>query len=357
MDSRKITDIHNRRVYDNFLVHWKYVKREKIAGAKKGEKQWKYYYSLKDAVEGAKTRAEDVANTVKSKVEAAANEAKNKISESVEKVKEDIAEALDKTGEAVKETVKATPKAVTSAADKVVQKTTEVANETGKKVLNKAIDYYDENIYETDNYNIDTKKKQIELTEEWKDIVKREDPEYVKKNPDGTKTYLLDEYLAKKKHPGLDVIDDLGNWRDISINKLDVDALAAGAKDYVDTAVMMVGIVSYALMTKFKISQGSYKEEMKAAAQTIENGAKYCNEIYQQADVAYKDLKDNAGKIPTNVDVKALEGIAMAVVTEAASETLKETTKEAVKSAAQEVATNAGKEVVDYLEERMRNSK
>lgn len=345
MNDKNLTQAHHSQVYDNFLIHWKYLKREKVNG------KWKYTYDLKDAIEGAKSKATNAVSSTISKIETAANNTKNKISDTVEKVKDNIEDAIDKTTNSVKETVKATPKAVTSAADKVVQKTTKVANDTGKKVVEKATDYYDKNVYETDNYNIDTKKEQIKLTEEWKKIVENEDPEYVKKNADGTKTYLLDEYLVKKKHPTIDIIDDIGSGRDISVNKLDVDALAAGAKDYVDTAVMMVGLVSYALMTKFKISQGSYKEEMKQAAATIERGAQYCSDLYTEVDVAYKDLKENAGKIPQNVDTKALEGIAMAVVTEAASEVLKEATKDAVRNTAKDVATEAGKEVVDYIRE------
>lgn len=44
MDKNDLMSTHNNRVYDNFLVHWKYVKREKITGAKKGENKWKYFY-------------------------------------------------------------------------------------------------------------------------------------------------------------------------------------------------------------------------------------------------------------------------------------------------------------------------
>ena len=44
MDKNDLISTHNNRVYDNFLIHWKYVKREKITGAKKGENKWKYFY-------------------------------------------------------------------------------------------------------------------------------------------------------------------------------------------------------------------------------------------------------------------------------------------------------------------------
>ena len=200
----------------------------------------------------------------------------------------------------------------------------------------------------------------MQKTAEWQKIVKEENPEYVKKNADGSKEYLIDDYLVKKKHPTLDVIDDLGNGREISVNQIDADALAAGAKDYVDTAVQMLGLISYGLKTKFKLSQGSYKEELKAASETIENGAKYCNDIYEESKTTYKELEKNAGNIPANVNVDDLEKIAMAVVTEAATEAVKNTSKEKVKEVAKDVAKDvakgaaidAGKEIVDYYDEK-----
>ena len=38
MESRRTTQAHYSNIYDNFLTHWKYVKREKVNGA------WKYTY-------------------------------------------------------------------------------------------------------------------------------------------------------------------------------------------------------------------------------------------------------------------------------------------------------------------------
>ena len=44
MDKNDLFSAHNSQVYNNFLVHWKYIKREKITGTKKGENKWKYFY-------------------------------------------------------------------------------------------------------------------------------------------------------------------------------------------------------------------------------------------------------------------------------------------------------------------------
>ena len=324
MDEKDLTTLHHSRVYDNFLMHWKYIKREKV-----GDK-WQYTY--KDDLKTA-------TNAATAKIKNAPKAAAAKVAENTEKVKNNIAAMIGQQKNNAKEVVKAAPKKAADAADKVVQKSTKVANDVGKKVMKNVNDYYEKNIYETGSHNIDAKKKEIEKTAEWQKIVKEENPEYVKKNADGSKEYLIDDYLVKKKHPTLDVIDDLGNGREISVNQIDADALAAGAKDYVDTAVQMLGLVSYGLKTKFKLSQGSYKEELKAASETIENGAKYCNDIYEESKTTYKDLEKNAGNIPANVDVKALESITMTAITKAAAETIKENAKDAVKDAVNEAVS------------------
>ena len=350
MDEKDLTTLHHSRVYDNFLMHWKYIKREKV-----GDK-WRYTYK-----EDIKTAA----NAATAKVKNAPKAASAKIAANTEKVKNSITSMIGQQKTNAKEAIKAAPKKAANAADKVVQKSTKVANDVGKKVMKNVNDYYEKNIYETGSHNIDAKKKEIEKTAEWQKIVKEENPEYVKKNADGSKEYLIDDYLVKKKHPTLDVIDDLGNGREISANQIDADALAAGAKDYVDTAVQMLGLISYGLKTKFKLSQGSYKEELKAASETIENGAKYCNDIYEESKTAYKELEKNAGNIPANVNVDDLEKIAMAVVTEAATEAVKNTSKEKVKEVAKDVAKDvakgaaidAGKEIVDYYDEKHKRYK
>ena len=335
MDEKDLTTLHHSRVYDNFLMHWKYIKREKV-----GDK-WQYTY--KDDLKTA-------TNAATAKIKNAPKAASAKIAANTEKVKNNITAMIGQQKTKVKEAVKAAPKKAADAADKVVQKSTKVANDVGKKVMKNVNDYYEKNIYETGSHNIDAKKKEIEKTAEWQKIVKEENPEYVKKNADGSKEYLIDDYLVKKKHPTLDVIDDLGNGREISVNQIDADALAAGAKDYVDTAVQMIGLVSYGLKTKFKLSQGSYKEELKSASETIENGAKYCNDIYEESKTTYKDLEKNAGNIPANVDVKALESIAMTAVTKAAAETIKENAKDAVKDAVNEA-------VSEHLDEQKKREK
>ena len=93
----------------------------------------------------------------------------------------------------------------------------------------------------------------------------------MRKNKDGTTTYLIDDYLVKKKHPELDVIDDLGAGRKVSLNKVDKQTLIAGGKDYIKSAQQVVGIAAKVLTEKFKVSQGTYNDEINSAVTSTRN--------------------------------------------------------------------------------------
>lgn len=74
-----LMNLHHSRVYSNFLMHYKYIKREAIPGAKKGETKWKYYYNepasnqkntniIKDTKEEAiRQRTQDIAKRMEEK--------------------------------------------------------------------------------------------------------------------------------------------------------------------------------------------------------------------------------------------------------------------------------------------------
>lgn len=75
MDDKNLTQSHHSHIYDNFLMHWKYIKREKVNG------KWKYYYDdgektkgaayeAKAAAERAKQQLDTINNTIKIKNEA-----------------------------------------------------------------------------------------------------------------------------------------------------------------------------------------------------------------------------------------------------------------------------------------------
>ena len=297
------------------LRHWKYVKKEKING------KWKYWYDLESYKQDMKKIKEDSKNsqyTPSDKVTDISSGLKQKLKNYIQNAKNKVDAMIDKSVNSVKDAAKKTVNAIPEQANKVVDKALPAANKAIKDVNKQVGEYFDKNIYDTNVSNIDAKKAKIMKTKEWQDIVKREDPEYVKKNADGTKTYLIDDYMVKKKHVGLDIIDDIGNGRDITINKLEKDSLLAGAKDYVDTAVMMVGIVSKALVTKFKFSQGSYGDSAEAAAkayQVLTDGEKYAEYALDTSNVLYDSLKTAVDELPNATDTGDLDKLAMKTLT------------------------------------------
>ena len=146
------------------------------------------------------------------------------------------------------------------------------------------------NIYDVSARNYNKKMELIKNSKEWQDIVKREDPEYVQKNKDGSKTYYLDDYLVKKKHPELDIISDLGAGRKISLNKITTKSFIAGTKDYIKAARNVVGIVAVALTEKFKLSQGTYNDEIKTVKQTAKDTYKTAKTNYNTTKNSAKDV-------------------------------------------------------------------
>lgn len=135
------------------------------------------------------------------------------------------------------------------------------------------------NIYDVSASNYDKRMKQIEQSKEWQDIVRRKDPEYVRKNKDGTTTYLMDDYLVKKKHPELDAIDDIGAGRKISINKVTTKSLIAGGKDYVKTVQTVIGLAARVLTEKIKYQQGTYKDEQDTISRNVNQGIRFVSAL------------------------------------------------------------------------------
>lgn len=183
------------------------------------------------------------------------------------------------------------------------EKTTETLNKTIDTVKKVASDIYDDkdNIYDVNTSNYDEKIKKIAETPEWKAIVAREDPEYVRKNSDGTNTYLIDDYLAKKKKPLLDVVDDIINNRPITVNEIDKDAMTASLKGQIfgkiSIGILAAGAVSKALLEKTKLSQGSYNDEIENLKTTIDAGKDYISKTVEDAKVA-KSVAESAANDP-----------------------------------------------------------
>lgn len=184
--------------------------------------------------------------------------------------------------EKAKNAVKAAPKKITSTLNKAYNKFNETYDKTFKN-----------NVYTTNQWNYDSKVEKVKRTKEWQDIVKSKNPEYVKKDKNGNYVYDIDSYMVKKKHPVIDIIDDMINNRPLSINDMSVDTILAGADDYLQAGMAYVGVRAKALETAFKYRQGSYKDEQASIEDTIRNGAKLVNKLAE----AYDENEDSIDEI------------------------------------------------------------
>lgn len=234
-------------ISEDELYHWglfkskpredhKYIKREWKNG------RWKYYYDVETA-----------------KKDTAAN----------------IKNNADKT---VSNTLSSMTKTVNNKINAVIDK--------GKSILNKI--YSDpNNMYYMNSNTYNEKMAKVKESKEWKDIVAKQDPEYIKKNEDGTTTYLIDDYVVKKKHPVLDIASDVAAGRKVDINEITKDSTVAALRDYavgaINVGMIAVGVVTTALTEKFKFQQGTYNDEVKALTTTITNGSKYAKQMVGSA--------------------------------------------------------------------------
>lgn len=207
--------------------------------------------------------------------------------------KESVDKALDKLGVTV--ATKA-PKFANKAVDKT------------KEVINKLYDDKS-NVFDINRYNYNDKIKQVAETDEWKAIVARQDPEYVRKNADGTASYLIDDYVAKKKMPIADVLDDIISERPITLNKIEKDAIVAGIKakffGTLSIGMIGVGVVTKALLMKSKFQQGSYDDEIKRTVDNVSAGKEYVERSFSLANgtkVTDEDIKNVVSLVQKSAD-------------------------------------------------------
>lgn len=246
------------------LMHWKYIKREKLPNGK-----WRYYYD-KDALK----------NDSKKLFSKATDSVLNKANQSAGRVNSFVDKAKAALG----------------------------------KWYNNA-----SNVYDVNRYNYAEKLKQVKASKEWQDIVARKDSEYVKKNKDGSTTYLIDDYLVDKKHPVLDAIGDIMSGRKVTINKIDKDTVVAGIKDYVNTGLelgmLSVSFLTNGLTKKFKYSQGSYDEDVERLIATAELGASYVESVVGEAASATDRVYngESASDIVSDVLAKTATKVASGV--------------------------------------------
>lgn len=255
-------------VGDDEIFHWKYIKREKLPNGK-----WRYYYDW-------------------------------------DELKKDAKEGVDKAADSVLETANKASKKLNSIVDKA------------KSAINNFFDDPD-NKYDISSSSYARKVAEIKETKEWKDIVASGDKEYVKKNEDGTTTYLIDDYIVDKKHPILDALGDIAAGRKVSINEITKESTVAGLKDQamscLRTGMMAVTVMSTFLTEKFKLQQGSYDDKVESLMDTARNGEAYVDDVLDVIDknkhlvsTMSKDALDIA-KTTTDFNIKTLSDAASSI--------------------------------------------
>ena len=184
-------------------------------------------------------------------------------------------------------------KAVTNTASKAKNAITKTASGIANKLDTAYTTSVKNNMYATDPYNYKAKRAEIQKTQEWKDIVKRKDPEYVSVDSEGKITYKIDDYILKKKHPLLDVIDDVMNGRPVTTNKVDLETLVAAADDYVQAGAAYIGVRAKVLSEAMKYRSGAYVDEEQEIMNTIDKGSKLVQDLvktYEENPKAANDL-------------------------------------------------------------------
>ena len=277
----------------DYLQHWKYVKRERVNG------KWKYWYELPNGkIIGNKpttTIASKSATKTTTVVEEKAPEKK------ITSAKDVVKKLADKMIDSALATANKAPEKLNKVVDK--------AKEIGAKV-------YDDpdNIYNITKGSYNEKIEKVKQTDEWKKIVASNDPEYVKTKSDGSKQYLIDEYVVKKKHPVLDIVSDVAADRKITVNEITRESTIAGLKENafsaITTGMMVADIAAKVLTEKFKLKQGSYDEEINAFVNTVNAGSSYVEKNVGKVDAAKVDeakkVYDSIQKSSAVSDAKSL---------------------------------------------------
>jgi uncharacterized protein YqfB (UPF0267 family) len=283
------------------------VKTSKSASAKDALSKGKSF--LEKLFKGSKKPTSKDVKSGKDFVDKVLSDAKKAIDKTVKDTKKNIEEAKKKTSVKIE-------KSVEKSVDKATEKATKAANKTVDNITKIVNDIYDDedNMYDVKSQNYDKKIKQIANSKEWQAIVRSKDPEYVRKNKEtGQTEYLIDDYLAKKKMPLLDIIDDISNCRPITVNKIEKDALMAGLKQQLfgkaTLGMMAVGAAGKFFLEKSKLTQGSYDDEVDNAKQMIEDGAKEVNRMLNNGSSASANMTDiaanliaNSGKVADTLD-------------------------------------------------------
>lgn len=305
----------------------KYVARVPIKSSGGGKQSYRYFYSQNEYQAYLKSGGKDAelnpelaktqTMTINSGRTAAPTTTVSKLSDAGKQVTESrsfksfISSSISGLGGFLAEKKESIDKSLDSLGVTVATVAPKFANKAvdkTKEVINKL--YNDKsNVFDINRYNYNDKIKQVAETDEWKAIVARQDPEYVRKNADGTTSYLIDDYVAKKKMPVIDVLDDIISERPITVNKIEKDAIVAGIKakffGTLSIGMIGVGVVTKALLAKSKFQQGSYDDEIKRTVDNVSAGKEYVERSFSIANgtkVTDEDIKNVVSLVQKSAD-------------------------------------------------------
>lgn len=270
------------------LVHFKYIKKVKLSNGK-----FRYYYDwdeLKNDTVGA---------------------IKNKVTETARDLGKKSLTAANNVADTI---------------DGLVNK--------GKKVINNFIDSPD-NIYDVTSSSYSAKIEKIKNTEEWKKIVAKQDPEYVKQNQDGSISYNINKYLIDKKHPVLDIVGDILAGRKVDTNEITPETVVSGLKDYaigtLRSGILGAKVATTVLTEKFKLQQGTYDDQITRLSNTIDTGSKYVDDLVGMG----RTIQSNSGDV---LDVLKSESNTLGSTSSVSKSTIENTAKIIAQTASYEAS-------------------
>ena len=276
--------------------------------------KYKYFYDKEEYRAYLKSNKMTVKSDPKSEQPNLLPKMKLSTKELVDNGKQSIDNLLNKTFDNIKKSAENTVNKGIETTEKILTESPKFFNKVIAKVYEVGNKIYDDpnNMYDVNPSNYDKKIEKIKQSDEWKEIVKSGNPEYVKKNSDGSTNYLIDDYLIKKKRPLLDAVDDIVNQRPITLNKVEKDAVVAGLKQQVfgkiTLGMIAVGAVSKVLTEAGKVSQGSYTDQINDLYTSIDNGKEYVETFTKTpSTVTEEDVRRMAELITKTREVTNVE--------------------------------------------------
>ncbi len=228
----------------------------------------------------------------------------NDVVEGISETADDIGDAINK---AMDDVAKKTADFIVDQTNKAAENVDALVSET-RNAINGFFDDPD-NMYDITSSSYKDKVSEILESDEWKNIVARGDPEYVKTNSDGSVTYLIDDYIVDKKHPILDVLGDIIAGRKVDVNEITADSTIAGLKDYamgtLRSGILGATVLTTFLTEKFKLQQGTYDAQVAELMGLVSDGKAYVEDAVNTANTVIDISKEIINEDTVNLLIDA----------------------------------------------------